>query len=148
MLKKLLPLFVAGAAMTLAGQAIAAEHVVQMLNTGAGGAMVFQPAVVHARPGDTIRYVPTHPGHNAELIAGMVPSGVTVTRGAMGKEYVLRVTAPGVYGVKCAPHYGMGMVGLVQVGTGGANAAAAEAVGARAPGVARRRFAQYFTQLR
>ena len=148
MLKKLLPLLAAAAALTLAGQATAGEHVVQMLNTGVGGAMVFQPAVVHARPGDTIRYVPTHPGHNAELIAGMLPAGVAVQRGAMGREFVLRVTAPGVYGVKCAPHYGMGMVGLVQVGAGGPNLAAAQAAGARAPGIARRRFTQFFTQLR
>ena len=148
MLKKLLPRFAAAAAMTLAGQAMADEHVVQMLNTGPGGAMVFSPAVVHARPGDTIRYVPTHPGHNAELIAGMVPAGVTVTRGAMGREFVLRVAAPGVYGVKCAPHYSMGMVGLVQVGTADANLAAVQAAGARAPNIARRRFTQYFSQLR
>jgi pseudoazurin len=148
MLKKLLPLLVAGAALTLAGQATAGEHVVQMLNSGAGGAMVFSPAVVHARPGDTIRYVPTNPGHNAELIAGMLPAGVAVQRGVMGKEFVLHVTAPGIYGVKCTPHYSMGMVGLVQVGTGGANLAAAQAASARAPNFARRRFTQFFTQLR
>lgn len=148
MLKKLVPLLVAGATLALAGQAAAGEHVVQMRNSGVGGAMVFQPAVVHARPGDTIRYVPTNPGHNAELIAGMLPAGVAVQRGAMGKEFILRVATPGVYGVKCAPHYGMGMVGLVQVGTGGANLAAARAAGTRAPGVARRRFAEFFTRLR
>lgn len=148
MLKKLLPFLVAGAALILAGQAMASEHVVQMLNTGTGGAMVFQPAVVHARPGDTIRYVPTNPGHNAELIPGMLPDGVAVQRGTMGREFVLRVTAPGIYGVKCAPHYSMGMVGLVQVGTGGPNLEAARTVSARAPNFARRRFTQLFTQLR
>ena len=148
MIKKLLPLIVASAALTFAGQAMAGEHVVQMLNTGVGGAMVFQPAVVHARPGDTIRYVPTNPGHNAELIAGMLPAGVAVQRGPMGREFILRVTAPGIYGVKCAPHYTMGMVGLVQVGTGGPNLEAARAVSERAPNFARRRFTQFFTQLR
>jgi len=148
MLKKLLPLLAAGAAMTLAGQAMAGEHVVQMLNSGPGGAMVFSPAVVHARPGDTIRYVPTNPGHNAELIAGMLPAGVAVQRGAMGREFVLRVTTPGVYGVKCAPHYSMGMVGLVQVGTADPNLATVQAATARAPNLARRRFTQFLTQLR
>ncbi len=148
MLKKLLPFLVAGAAMTLAGQAVAGEHVVQMLNSGPGGAMVFSPAVVHARPGDTIRYVPTNPGHNAELIAGMLPAGVTVQRGAMGRAFVRRVTAPGVYGVKCAPHYSMGMVGMVQVGTEDPNLAAVQAATARAPNFARRRFAQFRTQHR
>ncbi len=147
MLKKLLPLILAGAAMTLAGQAMASEHVVQMLNTGVGGAMVFQPAVVHARPGDTIRYVPTDPGHNAELIAGMLPAGVAVQHGVMGRDFILRVTVPGIYGVKCAPHYSMGMVGLVQVGTGVANLEAARAVSARAPNFARRRFTGFFAQI-
>lgn len=147
MLKKLLPLIMAGAALTLAGQAMAGEHVVQMLNTGVGGAMVFQPAVVHARPGDTIRYVATNPGHNAELIAGMLPAGVAIQRGVMGREFVLRVTIPGIYGVKCAPHYSMGMVGLIQVGTGGSNLEAARAASARAPNLARRRFTEFFAQI-
>lgn len=136
----------AGMALAMAGEAAAAEHRVQMLNRGDGGNMVFSPAVVRARPGDTIRYVPTNPGHNAETIAGMLPAGVQVTRGAMGREYVLQVTRPGVYGVKCAPHYGMGMVGLVIVGDGSANMSAAQAAGARAPNLARRRFAEYFAR--
>ncbi len=142
-----LTLAAAGAALAVAGQAVAAEHVVQMLNRGEGGNMVFVPALVRARVGDTIRYVPTNPGHNAETIAGMLPAGVAVTRGAMGREYVLRVTAPGVYGVKCAPHYGMGMVGLVVVGDGGPNLAAAQAAAGRAPGLARSRFATMFGRL-
>ena len=89
---KLLPIVCAAAALLAAGQAVAGEHTVQMLNTGPGGAMVFSPALVQARPGDTIRFVPTHPGHNAETIAGMLPAGVTVQRGPMGREFVLRVT--------------------------------------------------------
>lgn len=147
MLKKLLPLLAIAAAVTVAGPALAGEHVVQMLNTGPGGAMVFSPAVVHARPGDTIRYVPTNPGHNAELIAGMLPAGVAVQRGPMGREFVLRVSTPGLYGVKCTPHYSMGMVSLVQVGTADGNLAAVQAAAARAPNLARRRFTQYLSQL-
>lgn len=147
MLKRtFLTLAAAGMALAMAGEAAAAEHRVQMLNSGPGGAMVFSPAVVRARPGDTIRYVPTHPGHNAETIAGMLPAGVAVTRGAMGREFVLTVTQPGVYGVKCAPHYSMGMVGLVIVGDGSPNRAAAQAFAARAPNLARRRFAEFFAR--
>lgn len=145
---KLVAILLAGAALAMAGEAAAAEHRVQMLNRGAAGTMVFEPALVRARPGDTIRYVPTNPGHNAETIAGMLPAGVQVTRGAMGQEYVLRVSAPGVYGVKCAPHYSMGMIGLVVVGDGAPNRAAVEAATARAPGIARRRFADLFARLR
>lgn len=141
----LLPLLVAGATLAMVGEAAAAEHRVEMLNRGPGGTMVFSPAVVNARPGDTIRYVPTDPGHNAETIAGMLPAGVQATRGAMGREFVLRVTQPGIYGVKCAPHYSMGMVSLVRVGDG-PNAAAAETAAGRAPGIARRRFAEMFAR--
>lgn len=148
MFRKLLPIVCAGAALIVAGQAAAAEHTVQMLNRGPGGAMVFSPAVVHARPGDTIRYVPTDPGHNAETIAGMIPAGATVQRGPMGREFVLRVTQPGVYAVKCAPHYSMGMVGLVQVGTADANLATVTTAVGRAPPLARRRFTQMLTQMR
>lgn len=147
MLKKLFPLLFAGAAITMAGQAMAAEHVVKMLNAGIGGAMVFEPAVVNALPGDTIRYVPTDRGHNAELITGMLPAGAVVTRGAMGKEFFLKVTTQGVYGVKCAPHYSAGMVGLVKVGAA-ANLDAAKAASEKAPNFAKRRFATYFAQNR
>lgn len=148
MFRKLLPLVCAGAALFAAGQAAAAEHTVQMLNRGAGGAMIFSPALVQARPGDTVRFVPTDPGHNAETIAGMLPAGVTVQRGAMGREFVLRVTQPGVYGVKCAPHYSMGMVGLIQVGAAGANLAAVQTAVARTPPLARRRFTEMLTRVR
>lgn len=148
MLKKLVPIFVAGAAFALAGQAAAAEHVVQMLNAGAGGTMVFEPAVVKAKPGDTIRYVPTNPGHNAELIVGMLPAGVTPQKGAMGKEFVLKVTAPGVYGVKCMPHYSSGMVSVVQVGAAAPNLDAVKAAADRAPNFAKKRFNQFFAQLK
>jgi pseudoazurin len=147
MFNKLIPILIAGAAMTMAGQATAAEHVVRMLNSGAAGAMVFEPSVVKARPGDTIRYVPTNPGHNAELIAGMLPAGVTVQKGAMGKEFVLKVTTPGVYGVKCMPHYSSGMVSLVQVGPGAPNLDAVKTAAERAPNFAKRRFAQFFGQI-
>jgi pseudoazurin len=148
MLPKILPIVLAGASLLAAGQAFAAEHTVQMLNRGTGGAMVFSPALVQARPGDTIRFVPTDPGHNAETIAGMLPAGVTVQRGPMGREFVLRVTQPGVYGVKCAPHYSMGMVALIQVGSADSNVAAVRTAVARTPPMARRRFTEMLARVR
>ncbi len=98
--------------------AFAKDHVVQMKNMGKEGAMVFEPALVRAQPGDRIRYVPTDPSHNAETIPTMLPAGVAPSKGGMNKEFVLTVAQPGLYGVKCQPHYSMGMVGLVQVGKG------------------------------
>jgi pseudoazurin len=109
--------------------ALAKDVTVHMKNQGAGGAMVFEPAFVKAMPGDTIHFMPTDPSHNAETISTMLPAGVTSSKGMMNKEFTLKVTVPGVYGIKCQPHYSMGMVALVQVGNGpSANLAAAKAV--------------------
>lgn len=110
--------WVAAAVLATAAPAMAKDHVVQMKNTGKAGAMVFEPAFVKAKPGDRIRYVPTDPSHNAETIATMLPAGVAPSKGGMNKEWVLTVSKPGLYGVKCQPHYSMGMVALVQVGDG------------------------------
>ncbi|MEG3122380.1 pseudoazurin [Sphingomonas sp. GB1N7] len=113
----------------IATPALAKDVIVHMKNQGAGGAMVFEPAFVKAMPGDTIRFMPTDPAHNAETIPTMLPAGVTPSKGVMNKEFTLKVTTPGVYGIKCQPHYSMGMVALVQVGNGpSANLAAAKAV--------------------
>ncbi len=46
----------------------------------------------------------------------------------VNEEYVLTVTEPGYYGIKCSPHYSMGMVALIRVGDGSANLDAAKAI--------------------
>jgi pseudoazurin len=104
------------AALLLAPAAYAENFDVQMLNKGADGAMVFEPAFVKAAVGDTVTFVSTDKGHNAESIKGMLPEGVEEFKSAMGKGYVLTLTAEGLYGVKCTPHYTMGMVALIQAG--------------------------------
>lgn len=115
MIKKL-ALAVAATIVLAGGSALAAEHEVQMLNKGAAGAMVFEPAFVRAEPGDTIRFVPTDKSHNAEAIKGMLPEGAESFKGKINEEVVYTVEQEGLYGVKCAPHYGMGMVALISVG--------------------------------
>lgn len=92
------------------------DIVVHMKNQGADGAMVFDPSFVKAAVGDTIHFKPTDPSHNAETLPNMLPAGATPMKGAMNKEAVMTVTKPGLYGIKCMPHYSMGMVALVQVG--------------------------------
>lgn len=94
----------------------AAEHEVKMLNKGEKGAMVFEPDFIQAAPGDTVKFVPTDKSHNVEAVKGMLPEGVESFKGKMNEEYVLTVEKDGVYGVKCTPHYGMGMVALVVTG--------------------------------
>jgi pseudoazurin len=105
-----------GAAVAFAGAAFAAEHEVQMLNKGDKGSMVFQPALVRAAPGDTIKFVPTDKSHSAETIKGMLPDGAAEFKGKLNLELTVTPDREGVYGVKCPPHYGMGMVALIVVG--------------------------------
>ena len=104
------------AMMLLGGTAIAENFDVQMLNKGAKGAMVFEPAFVRAAVGDTVTFVSPDKGHNAESIEGMLPEGVEPFKSEMSKDFTLTLTAEGVYGIKCTPHYAMGMVALIQVG--------------------------------
>lgn len=104
------------AALLLAPAAYAENFDVLMLNKGAEGAMVFEPAFVKAAVGDTVTFISTDKGHNAEGIKGMLPDGVEAFKSDMGKDYVLTLTAEGLYGVKCTPHLSMGMVALIQAG--------------------------------
>ena len=101
------------------------------------------PVAIDARG---IAGVPTNPSHNAELIKDMMPSGVLPQAGGMNKEFILKITAPGLYGVKCRPHYAMGMVALIQVGAKPANLAAARA--AVLPGLAAKRMAPMIAAVR
>ncbi len=104
------------AALLLAPAAFAENFEVKMLNKGEEGAMVFEPAFVKAAVGDTVTFISTDKGHNAEGIDDMLPEGVEEFKSAMGKDYVLTLTAEGLYGVKCTPHFMMGMVALIQAG--------------------------------
>ncbi len=104
------------AAAMAATPAMSAEIVVQMLNRGEAGAMVFEPSLIVAEVGDTVRFVPTDRGHNAETIDGFLPDGVAPVIGAMNAEMVIEVTSEGLYGIRCKPHYGMGMVALIVAG--------------------------------
>lgn len=139
---------VALAATAVAGQALAAEHQVKMLNTGPEGTMVFAPAALKLKAGDTVRFLPTDKGHNAETIAGMLPPGATPAKGAMNKELVYTFAKAGTYGFKCAPHWGMGMIFVAKVGDGGANLAEAQATAGKAPPLAKKRFTAAFAGLK
>ena len=115
-MRKTIALLAASAMLAIAGTAQAADHEIKMLNKGDNGIMVFQPDLVKAEPGDTIHFVAVDKVHNAELIKGMIPDGAESFKGPMGHDLTVTLTKEGVYGVKCAPHYGMGMVALIVVG--------------------------------
>lgn len=65
--------------------------------------------------------------------------------GAMGKEVVVTFTEPGAYGIKCAPHLGMGMVAMVVVGEDPASLEEVKAV--KLPKAAQTRFEAVYAQL-
>ena len=108
--------------------ASATEIPVKTLNSGPGGMMVFDPAFVKIQPGDTVRFIPADKGHNAESIKGMAPEGAATFKTVVGKEETVTFDTPGLYGFKCAPHYIMGMVGLIQGGDKPDNVEAAKAI--------------------
>ena len=118
-MRKMLLLAAIGAVLGLGGTALAAEVEVRMLNKGAAGMMVFEPALVTIAPGDSVKFVATDKSHNAETIKGMVPDGAKPFAGKMNEDVTVTFDQAGVYGVKCMPHYGMGMVSLIVVGKPG-----------------------------
>ena len=133
------------AAVALFSSVAAAENFdIRMLNKGEDGSMVFEPAFVAAQPGDTITFIPTDKGHNAETIKGMFPDGFDKFKSKISKEFSITLDLEGIYGIKCTPHYGMGMVALIQVGEP-VNLELVEAV--KLKGKAKKRFAPLFEQI-
>jgi len=126
-------------AVALAGPIQAKTATVKMLNSGAAGAMVFEPAFVKVSPGDSVTFAPTNPSHNAESITSMMPAGATPFKATVNQAITVKFTKPGLYGVKCAPHLGLGMVALVQVGNASPNLAQAKAEAAKLPPLAKTR---------
>ncbi|MFN0024533.1 MAG: plastocyanin/azurin family copper-binding protein [Parvularculaceae bacterium] len=97
--------------------AFAAEHVLVMKTKAAGGKLnAFEPDFVRANIGDTVRIEVGDMGHNGEAMTGVWPAGVPAFKGQINKPVTFTVTADGLYGVKCLPHHGAGMVALIAVG--------------------------------
>lgn len=97
--------------------ASAAEHVIEMRNQDdAGNHMAFEPGFVKVEVGDTVKFVPADKGHNAQSVPNIWPEGIPEVKGEFSREVVFKAEKDGLYVFKCLPHYGMGMVALVQVG--------------------------------
>ena len=94
----------------------AANHEVKMLNSGAEGFMVFEPAVLKAAVGDTVTFKATDMAHNSASIDGMIPEGANPWNSAMSQDVTVTVNKEGVYVYQCTPHSMMAMVGVIQVG--------------------------------
>ena len=78
--------------------------------------MVFEPAFIQAAPGDTIKFLASDKGHNAEMNKGMLPEGAEMFKGKINEEIEVTLDVEGVYGVICKPHFAMGMVMTIAVG--------------------------------
>jgi pseudoazurin len=131
---------------SLAGAASAANFEVQMLNKGESGSMVFEPALTKVAVGDTVTFVAKDKGHNAETIAGMIPDGAEAFKGKPSQDISVTFTVPGAYGIKCMPHYALGMVALVVVGdTPPANLDALKAV--KQPAAPQKKFDALFAEV-
>ena len=125
--------------------AFAETHEVEMLNTGPNGdLMVFEPSFVQAAPGDTIKFIATDKGHNAVAMDDMIPDGAEPFKGGINEEIEVTLSDEGVYGVKCTPHYAMGMVMTIAVGN---VEAPDDYLEGRIPPKAKKRFEQQLSNL-
>lgn len=123
---------------TLGGALAAETFEIKMLNKGEGGTMIFEPAALRIAAGDTVKFVASSKGHNAEAVDGMIPEGAEIFVGKINEEIEVTLTEPGFYGVKCKPHFAMGMVMVIAVGD---EAAAPETfLEGRMPKKAKKRF--------
>jgi len=136
-----------GAAIVMATAPVvhAAEFTVNMLNMGPKGMFQFDPNFLRINPGDTVHFVAKDKGHDVVSVPGMIPDGAEPFKGEMNKDVTVTLTKEGVYGVECRPHYGMGMVALIQVGDPSSNLEKAKAVAQ--PGKAKQVFAKLFEQI-
>ena len=112
------PLLVLLAALLLPAAARAELHEVRMLNRNATGGMVYEPDFLRLAPGDRVKFLATNAMHNAASMPEMIPPGAAPFKGQINQEIEVTFTEPGLYGIRCIPHYAMGMVMLVRVGEG------------------------------
>ena len=93
----------------------AANVSIEMLNKDANGKkMVYSQEVVKIDVGDSVTWLPTSKGHNVEMIAS--PNNLKF-KSKNNKEVNIIFDTPGIYYYWCTPHKGMGMIGLVVVGS-------------------------------
>ena len=109
--------------------------------------MVFIPRVLKVKPGDTVKFVSSHSGHNSQSIKGMIPDGANKWKSKIGKDFEVTLQIPGVYGYKCTPHYGIGMVGLIVVEGNNWRANLQKAKKARKVGKAKKVFEEIWAEV-
>src|SRR5690606_35918682 len=86
-----------GALITLAldvTPALAADVEVKMLNKGAAGTMVFEPALIAIEPGDTVTFLSVDKGHNAETVKGLIPVGAEPFKSKTSQDITVGFDVP------------------------------------------------------
>lgn len=130
--------------LALTAPAFAQVHEVLMKNRGTAGPMVYEPDYLDIQPGDSVKFIRTHRSHNAASIAELSPEGYQGFIGKIDEEIEVKYDKPGLYGIKCSPHYAMGMVMLIKVG----DAKLTDAYrNFKAPGVADKRLKAIFARM-
>jgi len=145
-------LFLAGTtAIAVSGPVFAqASHIVEMLNKHPDNKKlrnVFSPNILKIQPGDTVTFTPADKGHNSVSIDGMMPEGAEPWKGKTSREISVTLDVPGIYGYKCQPHYGVGMVGLILVEGEGMADNLETAKGIKQRGKAKAAFADLWDQV-
>ena len=99
--------------------ALSAVVEVKMLNKGSDGEkMVFEPAVIKVKVGDSVKFIPTTKGHSVQSFKGKKsrPEGAKKFKSKLNKEYTYKVEHEGIHVIQCKPHYAMGMIGMIVAG--------------------------------
>lgn len=104
------------AVIMLAPAAYAETHDVKMYTRSENGTMIYEPEFLAIAPGDSVRFLPEQPTHNAATIEGMTPESAEPFRSKINEDFTVTLSEPGIYGIKCSPHFSMGMVMLIRVG--------------------------------
>jgi pseudoazurin len=88
----------------------------EMLNKGSESATTLASALVRMAAGDSVHFIATDKGLKIDSIGGLIPQNAKSTNRKMSESMVVSFYKPGVYGIRCTPHYGMGMIAQVVVG--------------------------------
>ena len=98
-----------------------ANHIVKMLNQGAEGVMIFEPAVLKINTGDSVTFKSIDAAHNSASISLMIPNNAQAWNSDLSRDITVDFNIPGVYVYQCTPHVMMAMVGVIQVGNDKSN---------------------------
>ena len=113
----------AGVASVAALSVAFAAQAVDVKNGSDAGGLVFEPAEVTIKAGDSVTWINNRGfPHNVVFDEDDVPGGVNVDSlsqedlmNAAGEKHTAKFTTAGEYGYYCEPHQGAGMVGRVIV---------------------------------